>query len=261
LKCPNCQSTEIRKQGFYRGKQRYQCKLCARQFVPTNYIDCHDRASTGVEENIDRYTRSLSTPLSDLAIELHKATALFPLAAMQPSLVQMQTIVMLSHAIDTMRIVEIGTFCSYSTLALAQALPGEGQLIGCGVPGEHLELSRSYWERGGVAQQINFSNDSGLEVLNRLATTYGADSCDLIVLSGLKHQYLNYYHQAIELLRPQGLLIATDVLWQGRVLNPQVYNDEFTLGLDRFNRELAADRRIQVNILPIGDGLTIAVKL
>jgi caffeoyl-CoA O-methyltransferase len=180
---------------------------------------------------------------------------------MQPSLVQMQMMTTLIHAIDARRIVEIGTFCSYSTLALAQALPDNGELISCGVPGKHLELSRNYWERGGVAHKIDFYTDSGVEVLNRLLTTDGAESWDLIVISALKHQYLNYYHHAIELLRPQGLLIATDVLWQGRVLNPEVYQDQFTLGLDRFNHELAKDRRLQVNTIPIGDGLTIGLKL
>jgi caffeoyl-CoA O-methyltransferase len=179
---------------------------------------------------------------------------------MQPSLDQVQIMSMLARAISARRIVEIGIFSSYSTLTLAQSLTAEGELIACGVPGEHLDLSRSYWQRGGVAQKIDFSTDGGSEVLDRLLTADGAGSCDLISISALKHQYLNYYHRAIELLRPQGLLIATDVLWQGRVLNPQAYDDEFTLGLDRFNRALMDDRRVQAQILPLGDGISIALK-
>ena len=86
-------------------------------------------------------------------------------------------------------------------------------------------------------------------------------SFDLITISGLKHQYPLYYHRAIELLRPQGLLVATDVLWQGRVLNPDAYDDAFTQGIDLFNRQLVVDKRFIVSVLPIGDGMSIATKL
>jgi caffeoyl-CoA O-methyltransferase len=81
------------------------------------------------------------------------------------------------------------------------------------------------------------------------------------VISGLKHQYPLYYQRAIELLRPGGLLITTDVLWQGRVLSPDTYNDDFTQGIGLFNRELVADARLRISVLPIGDGLSIALKL
>lgn len=260
MKCPNCQSTEIRKHGFYRGQQRYQCKLCARQFVETYSISIHDRTATGVDEQIDRYIRSVSTPLSDLPTELQQATSHYPLATMQPTVAQVQLVTMLVRSIGARRVVEIGIFSSYSTLAIALALPECGQLISCGVAGEHLDLCRSYWQRAGVADKIDFYTNSGIELLERLAPADGAGSCDLIFISALKNQYLAYYERAIELLRPKGLLVATDVLWQGRVLNPQVYDDNFTCGLDGFNQTLVRDERVQVSLLPIGDGLSIALK-
>ncbi len=260
MKCPNCQSTKIRKHGFYREKQRYQCKDCARQFVENHTPHLPQQTSTGVEDRIDRYITSVSTPASDLLINLQQATVAYPLSQMQPPLAQVQLIAMLMQSMGASRVLELGIFSGYSTLAMALALPPQGQLISCGVAGKHLELARDYWQQAGVAAQINFQVGSGLELLDRLLAANPVSSFDLITISGLKHQYPLYYQRAIELLRPQGLLIATDVLWQGRVLNTDTYHDDFTRGIDLFNRELVADPRVHVSILPIGDGISIATK-
>jgi predicted O-methyltransferase YrrM len=261
MKCPNCQSTKIRKHGFYRNKQRYQCKDCARQFVENHQPNLTQQTSTGVEDRIDRYITSISTPSSDLLLNLQQATADYSLAQMQPTLAQAETIALLIRSIGASRVLDLGIFSGYSTLAMALALPPQGQLISSGVAGKHLDIARDYWHQGGVAAQIDFQIGSGLELLDRLLDTTPVAYFDLITISGLKHQYPLYYHRAIELLRPQGLLIATDVLWQGRVLNPDIYNDPFTIAIDLFNHELVADPRVKVSILPIGDGLSIAIKL
>ena len=261
MKCPNCQSTRVRKHGFYRDKQRYQCKDCARQFVEQHDPSLRPQTSTGVEDRIDRYLTSISTPPADLLVALQQATAEYPLSQMQPTLAQAQTIALLLRSIGASRVLEIGVFRSYSTLAIALALPPEGQVVSSGVAGEHLDICREYWQQGGVAAQIDLHIDSGVELLDRLLAQVPLPAFDAIAISGLKYQYPLYYHRAIELLRPRGLLIATDVLWQGRVLNPDTYNDEYTLGIDRFNRELATDRRVAVSVIPLGDGLSIAIKL
>jgi predicted O-methyltransferase YrrM len=260
MKCPNCQSTKLRKHGFYQDKQRYQCKDCARQFVETHSPNLRQQTSTGVEDRIDRYIQSISTPPSDLLLNLERATAEYPLSQMQPSLAQVQAISLLIRSMGASRVLELGIFSSYSTLAMALALPPQGQIISCGVAGKHLDVARDYWQQGGVATNIDFQIGSGLELLDRLLAVTPVASFDLIMISALKHQYPLYYQRAIELLRPQGLLVTTDVLWQGRVLNPDTYDDDFTRGIERFNRELAADPRVIVSVLPIGDGLSIATK-
>jgi predicted O-methyltransferase YrrM len=259
MKCPNCQSTKLRKHGFYREKQRYQCKDCARQFVETH--SSNQATSTGVEDRIDRYITSVSTPASDLLVNLQQATAKYPLSQMQPTLQQAQLIALLTRSIGASRVLELGIFSSYSTLAMALALPTQGQIISCGVAGKHLEVSREYWHQAGVTAQIDFQIGSGIELLDRLLDTKPIEYFDLVTISGLKHQYPFYYHRAIELLRPNGLLITTDVLWQGKVLNPDTYNDDFTRGIDLFNRELVADPRVNVSVVPIGDGISIATKI
>lgn len=261
MKCPNCQSTKIRKHGFYREKQRYQCKDCARQFVETHSPNLRQQTSTGVDDSIERYIQSISTPPSDLLLDLQQATADYPLAQMQPTLRQVQSISLLMRSMGASRVLDLGIFSGYSTLAMALALPPQGRLTSCGVAGKHLDVARDYWHRVGVATQIDFHVGSGLELLDRLLADKPVASFDLIAISGLKHQYPLYYPQAIELLRPQGLLVTTDVLWQGRVLNPNIYDDEFTRGIDLFNRSLVADSRVNVSVLPIGDGLSIAIKL
>ena len=261
MKCPNCQSTKLRKHGFYRGKQRYQCKDCARQFVETHNPNLHQQTSTGVEDRIDRYITSISTPASDLLVNLQQAIAQYPLAQMQPTLPQAQLIALLMRSIGASRVLELGIFNSYSTLAMALALPTSGKIISCGVAGKHLDIARAHWHQAGVEDRIDLQIGSGLELLDRLLVNSPIEHFDLIIISGLKHQYSLYYQRAIELLRPQGLLITTDVLWQGKVLNPDTYNDDFTRGIDLFNRELAADPRVSVAVLPIGDGISIATKV
>jgi O-methyltransferase len=261
MKCPNCQSTEIRKHGFYRSKQRYQCKTCARQFVESHTANLHNQTSTGVEERVHEYIRSVSTTPADLLLNLRRDTATYPLAQMQPTLEQAQFIALLGRSIGASQILEVGIFSGYSTLALALVIPKTGRVTSCGVAGSHLDIARTYWQTAGVETRIDLQIGSGLDVLNQLVIVDPLPAFDLIAIAGLKHQYPLYYHQAIKLLRPQGLLITTDVLWQGRVLDPTVYGDEFTSGIDKFNRELAADSRVQVSILPIGDGLSVAVKL
>ena len=144
---------------------------------------------------------------------------------------------------------------------MAMALPPEGKIISCGVAGKHLDISRKYWDQAGVTANIDFQVGSGLEILDRLSVTNPIVSFDVIIISGLKHQYPLYYQRSIELLRPQGLSIATDILWQGKVLNPNTYNDDFTTNIERFNRELVADPRVHVAVLPIGDGISIATKI
>jgi predicted O-methyltransferase YrrM len=261
MKCPNCQSTKLRKHGFYRDKQRYQCKDCARQFVENHNQNSQQPTSTGVEDRIDKYITSISTPASDLLLNLQQATAEYPLAQMQPTLPQAQLIAVLMRSMGAIRVLELGIFSSYSTLAMALALPPQGQIISCGVAGKHLDIARDYWHQAGVADLIDLQVGSGLELLDRLLAVNPPNFFDLITISGLKHQYPLYYHRAIELLRPQGLLIATDVLWQGKVLNPDTYNDDFTKGIDLFNRDLVADPRFNVSVLPIGDGMSIAIKI
>jgi predicted O-methyltransferase YrrM len=261
MKCPNCQSTKLRKHGFYRGKQRYQCKECVHQFIENQHPYLQQQISVGVEERIENYIRSISTPSATLLLALQRDLAECPLAQMQPSLSQAQLIAQLMRSMGASRVLEVGIFSGYTTLAIALALTPPGQIISCGVAGPHLEISRAYWDRAGVATKIDFQIGSGLELLDRLLAVRPLETFDSILISGLKHQYPLYYQRAIELLSPKGLLIATDVLWQGRVLNPDAYDDEFTHGIDRFNRELVADKRLEVTVLPIGDGLSIAFKL
>lgn len=260
MKCPNCQSNRIRKHGFYRDKQRYQCKDCARQFVEQHHPNLQQQTSTGVEDRIDRYITSISTPASELVLSLQQATADYPLSQMQPTLAQAAFIALSIESIGASRVLELGIFSSYTTLAIAMALPSAGQAIVCGVAGKHLDVARDYWERSGVTTKIDFQVGSGVELLDRLLASE-LETFDAIVISGLKHQYPLYYQRAIQLLRPGGLLITTDVLWQGRVLSPDIYNDNFTQGIEQFNRELVADPRTRVFVLPIGDGLSIARKL
>jgi predicted O-methyltransferase YrrM len=261
MKCPDCQSIQIRKNGFYRGKQRYQCKVCARQFIEHSDRHAHHRVSTGVDEQVYQYTRAISSPIDDRILQLQVELERFPLAKMQPSLDLVQAIEILLQSMAARRVLEVGIFSGYSTLAMALAMPTDGKLISSSVGGEHIELVRQHWHQAGVDDKIDLRIEDGLKVLTDLSTENPADSFDAIVIGTLKNQYLDCYDRAIELLRTGGIIIALDVLWQGRILNPHLYDDEFTRGIDRFNHTLAADDRLRTTCLPVGDGMTIAIKV
>jgi predicted O-methyltransferase YrrM len=261
MKCPECQSTQIRKNGFYRGKQRYQCKVCARQFIDSYRDESLRRVSTGVDERVYDYNRAISSPIANSVLSLYEATERYPLAKMQPTADQVQLIGILLRSMGAQQILDIGTFIGYSSLAFTQSLSASGKAIVCGVRGEHLDLVRSYWVAADIEPQIDLRTEEGMTVMNDLLVAGLAGSFDAVILNTLKNQYVNYYRGAIDLLRPGGMLIAIDILWQSRVLDADQYLDDFTQGIDRFNRQLAADPELQAIALPVGDGISIAVKL
>ena len=184
MNCPNCKSVEVRKHGFYRGKQRYQCKACARQFVETHSANLHQQPSTGVEASIHQYMRSTTTPATNLLLNLQRDTAEYPLAHMQPTLEQVELIALLLRSMGARRVLEIGIFSGYATLGLALALTEPGELLSCGVAGAHLDVARGYWQQAGVAPKIDLRIGSGLDLLDHLLAEAQIGSFDAVVISG-----------------------------------------------------------------------------
>ena len=157
------------------------------------------------------------------------------------------------------RTLEVGTFTGYSALVVAEALPDDGQLIACDVSEEWTAIGRPFWERAGVAHKIDLRLKPAVDTLDELIDAGEAGSFDFAFIDADKANYDAYYERCLTLLRPGGVIGIDNVLWGGRVADERV-RDEDTRAIRALNLKVNADERVDATMLPIGDGLTLAVK-
>jgi caffeoyl-CoA O-methyltransferase len=212
-----------------------------------------------LQEPLYQYLLSVSLHEPQILRELREETSNLPYAMMQIAPEQGQFMALLAELIGVRKCIEIGTFTGYSALAVASVLPPEGKLIACDVSDEWTAIARRYWERAGLAEQIELHLAPAEETLATLLREGGAETFDYIFIDADKTSYSRYYDLSLELLRPGGLILVDNVLWDGKVADPRI-NDADTLALKEFNLKLFADDRISLSMVPIGDGLTLARK-
>ncbi|MCY1441968.1 putative O-methyltransferase [compost metagenome] len=158
--------------------------------------------------------------------------------------------------IGARRILEIGTFTGYSALCMAEALPEDGSILCCDLPGDYNATARSYWREAGVESRIELRLGPALETLAELNEP---GSFDLVFIDADKANYPTYLEHALRLLRVGGLAVFDNVLWSGRVLeaNPE---SEDTRAIQQLNRALKMDERVDYSLLPLGDGMSLCRK-
>ena len=190
---------------------------------------------------------------------LRDVTADMPNAGMQISPDQGQLMALLVKATGARKAIEVGTFTGYSALVVASALPEDGTLVACDVSEEFTSVGRSHWERAGVASKIDLRLGPAVKTLDAMIAAGEAGQYDMAFIDADKENYLNYYERCLTLLRPGGLILFDNMLWGGRAANPKE-NDVATKAIRALTRTLHADERIDVSLLPVGDGLSLAVK-
>lgn len=190
---------------------------------------------------------------------IRAATASHPLAVMQIAPEQGQFMALLVQLIGARRALEVGTFTGYSALAVALALPAGGELVACDVSEEFTAVGRPYWAQAGVAHKIDLRLGPAVETLDSLLGDGAADTFDFAFIDADKVNYDNYYERALRLVRPGGLIAIDNVLWSGRVADPAV-DDADTRALRALNAKLRDDERIMLAMLPVADGLTLALR-
>jgi len=205
------------------------------------------------------YLLSVSLRESNLQRRLREETAADPMARMQISPEQGQFMALLARLLGARRCLEVGVFTGYSSLAMALALPADGSILACDVSEEWTSIARRYWAEAGVAHKIELRLAPALETLDSLLADGGSSSFDLAFIDADKTNYLGYYERVLELLRPGGLAVVDNTLWSGRVADPGVA-DADTVALRHFNAHLHHDDRVDLSLLPVGDGLTLARK-
>ena len=206
------------------------------------------------------YLVAHSVPHDPVLEALRKETASNPTAMMQISPEQGQFMTLLVRAMGVRRALEVGVFTGYSATCVARGLPADGELIACDVNEEWTSVARRYWEQAGVADRITLHLRPATETLSRLIEAGEAGRFDFAFIDADKGNYPVYFEHCLTLLRTGGLIGIDNTLWSGAVADP-TDNSEDTKVIRALNRQIHEDPRVLSGILPIGDGLTLALKL
>ena len=190
---------------------------------------------------------------------LREETSCLPGAGMQIAPEQGQFMALLIELTGARRVLEVGCFTGYSALAMALALPPDGRLITLEANAEPIDIGRRAWDAAGVAERIEVRLGLALESLDALLEEGTADTFDLAFIDADKKSYDAYYERALRLVRPGGLILLDNVLWGGAVADPADHERQ-TVALRQLNEKLHRDQRISLSLLPLGDGLTLALK-
>jgi predicted O-methyltransferase YrrM len=213
----------------------------------------------GLSPHLYNYLQSISLREPEILTQLRQETAQQPMGRMQIAPEQGQFMALLVQLMGAKKTLDIGVFTGYSSLVVALALPPEGKVVACDVSEEYTAIARRYWQQAGVTDKIDLHIAPALETLDQLLTQGQADTFDFAFIDADKSNYNNYYELALQLVRPSGLIAIDNVLWSGRVADPQV-QDNRTNKIRAFNQKLHQDQRVTLSLVPIADGLTLALK-
>lgn len=210
-----------------------------------------------LNEDAHAYLVAHGTPPDDIQRALIEETAkLGGIANMQIAPEQGTFLTMLTRLIGAENAVEVGTFTGYSSLCIARGLPADGHLLCCDVSEEWTATAREYWAKAGVDDRIELRIAPGVETLGALPRE---ETIDFAFIDADKPNYRNYYEALLPRMRRNGVIGVDNVLWGGSVIDPDA-NDENTRAIKAFNDFVAADERVDVVMLPLADGLTLARK-
>ena len=212
------------------------------------------RGAVDLPAKLFQYVIAHGTRETPVQRRLRQVTHRIPMGGMQIGPDQAALMQMLVRLLGAKRCIEIGTFTGYSALAVALALPSNGKVICCDVSREWTDIGRRYWKEAGVSRKIDLRLAPALRTLQSLRGKF-----DFAFIDADKTNYQAYFEKCLKLLRRGGLIAIDNTLWYRRVLDAQDC-DEDTRAIRAFNRRLAKDRRVDLSLVPIGDGVTLARK-
>ncbi len=205
------------------------------------------------------YLLSVSLREPEVLRQLREETAADPRAGMQISPEQGQFMGLLARLMGARRCLEIGVFTGYSSLAIALALPDDGRILACDINERWTAVARRYWAAAGVAHKIDLRLATAMDTLDRLIDEKAGGTFDFAFIDADKENYPGYYERVLALLRPGGLVVSDNTLWSGAVADPENAEAD-TVALRHYNEMLHRDERVDLSLLPVGDGLTLARK-
>lgn len=217
------------------------------------------RKTLQVDDALYEYLLSVSLREPAVLADLRAETASHPYAQMQIAPEQGQFMALLARLMGATRCLEVGVFTGYSSISVALALPPEGRLFALDVDPEATAVAQRYWKRAGVDDRIELRLGDGTDSLDALLAGGLAGTFDFAFIDADKEGYPAYYERSLQLLRPGGLVAFDNVLRGGRVVDEGA-TDSATEAIRTFNRTLHADTRVDLSMVPIADGLTLARK-
>ena len=207
--------------------------------------------SSGIHDYVLAHSTAIDEIQRDLIAETLEATGGF--AGMQISPEQGIFMTLLTSAIGARDAVEVGTFTGYSSLAIARGLPADGHLLCCDVSEEWTAIARRYWARAGLADRITLEIGPAVDTL---AALDAGPQFDLAFIDADKPGYARYFEELVPRMRPGALVLVDNVLWSGRVIEPDDDSTD-TVALRAFNDQVVADPRVESVMLAVGDGLSV----
>jgi caffeoyl-CoA O-methyltransferase len=188
---------------------------------------------------------------------LRAETASHPRVNMQIAPEQGQFMQMLVRLMGARRAIEVGVFTGYSSLAVMLAMPEDARLLALDVSEEYTAVARRHWQAAGVSDRVELVIAQARDILDARLAAGEAATYDFAFIDADKTSYLEYYERLLQLVRPGGLIVVDNTLWSGEVANPD-NREADTRALREFNDALHSDARIDLALLPVGDGLTLA---
>ena len=217
------------------------------------------RRPTDLSETLYAYLLDHSLREPDVMRRLRERTADHPQAEMQIAPEQAQFMTLLARLVGARRALEVGVFTGYSALAVARALPPDGVLVACDISADYPAVGQPYWEEAGVADRIDLRIGPAVETLDALLDEGRDGAFDFAFIDADKTAYDAYYERTLRLLRPGGVVLLDNMFRRGRVADPSV-DDPGVVAIHRLNEKLHHDDRIDLSLLPVADGLTLARK-
>jgi caffeoyl-CoA O-methyltransferase len=214
----------------------------------------------GLSEAVSQYLMQVGLREPNVLRSVREETARLPDGHIQIAPEQGQLMALLVHLTNARSCLEIGTFTGYSALALALALPAEGRVVTCEIDPTFGAMAREHWQRAKVAHKIDLRFGPALDTLDHMLEGGEAERFDLAFIDADKENILAYYERCLALTKRGGLLLIDNTLWGGAVANPTDH-DPVTEAVRALNSKVHSDPRVEMVLVPIGDGLTLARKV
>ena len=212
-----------------------------------------------LDARLYRYLVGTSLREPKVLAELRDETSRHKYANMQIAPEQGQFMGLIARLIDARSYLELGTFTGYSSTVMALNMGHKANIVCCDISKEFTDIAKRYWRRAGICDHITLHLGPAAETLEHLMQQGASGTFDIVFIDADKENYLSYYEFGLKLVRDGGLIAIDNVLWGGAVADPKA-SDKVTVAIRQFNTYLSSDKRINLSVIPIGDGLTLAQK-
>lgn len=212
-----------------------------------------------LDDQLYAYLQGVSLREPPVHRKCRNETAELPMSSMQISPEQGQFLHLQLQLMGARRALELGSFTGYSGLWIASALPPGGCMIACDINEEWISRARHYWEEARIMDRVEVRLGPAIDTLEMLLRDEGPGGFDFAFIDADKANYDPYYERALQLVRPGGLVVIDNVLWSGKVADP-AFNDPETRAIRHLNDKLLGDDRIDLSMVPVGDGMTLIRK-